>query len=202
MKLKVSCGLVLLFGIMGCQNSGESTTSGLGSGLEAKGFLVVKEIVPDQAKAGSYLVTCASSSGDQKPVSHTKADIEQNNICLPSKSSEQPAGTGTKTSTATSSSESTGVSSTSTAASIKLERAETYLKSRPDMDVTATGSLSGLGSSFCIVKQSDVSAVSVVCKTAKGEIKAKGFKISGCSLTEGYLYGGHVTPSAAPAACQ
>lgn len=195
MNLRVAASLIALVFASACQGETESMTAGLGTSLKPEGFLVIKDLQPDSSKLGSFLVTCVSSAGS-KTTSHTKVEIEQNKVCLPS--AAVASNTSTQ-STGGGQAPSSGAAPTAQSGTVEVSFIKSsYLKARAGMDVTQNGG--SLGVDYCAVTSKLV--VSSVCQSSANELKVMGVGISGCDLSSGYLYAPHVQLSVAAAACR
>lgn len=196
MKMRGLVFIAVMLSAVGCMNGEDATTSSLGTGLKPEGFLVIKDITDDPAKPGSFLVSCASSSG-VKQASYSKSEIETNKVCLPAAVSApavQPAQAGSTTQVA-----SAGPSSASTG--YKAVNSQlTYIKARPGLDVTANIAVLKQGVDYCVV--SEALSASLICQASKEELKATGVKIPGCDLTSGYLFASHFSVTPAVSACR
>ena len=196
MKMRSLFSMAVMLSAVGCMNGEDATTSSLGTGLKPEGFLVIKDITDDPAKPGSFLVSCASSSG-VKQASYSKSEIETNKVCLPaavSAPASQPAQAGSTTQVA-----SAGPSSASTG--YKAVNSQlTYIKARPGLDVTANIAVLKQGVDYCVV--SEALSASLICKASEKELKATGVKISGCDLTSGYFFASHFSVTPAVSACR
>ena len=196
MKMRSLFSMAVMLSAVGCMNGEDATTSSLGTGLKPEGFLVIKDITDDPAKPGSFLVSCASSSG-VKQASYSKSEIETNKVCLPAAASAtavQPAQAGSTTQVASTvpSSSGTGYKAVNTQS--------TYIKARAGLDVTANIAVLEQGVDYCVV--SEVLSASLICQASKEELKATGVKIPGCDLTSGYLFASHFSVTPAVSACR
>jgi len=196
MKMRSLVFVAVMLSAVGCMNGEDATTSSLGTGLKPEGFLVIKDITDDPAKPGSFLVSCASSSG-VKQASYTKSEIETNKVCLPAAASapaSQPAQSGSTTQVA-----STAPSSSGTGYKA-VNNQSTYIKARAGLDVTANIAVLDQGVDYCVV--SEVLSASLICKASEKELKATGVKIPGCDLTSGYVFASHFSVTPAVSACR
>jgi hypothetical protein len=189
--------IVFAFLMMGCRNSGDSSLASLSGSLKPEGFLVIKEVVADPAKSGSFLVTCASSSGEKKS-SVSQADIEANKVCLPTTAMASTGGSSTGGSSAGSQ---PAANSTRAGSGFEAKNLQsTYLKARAGLDVTGNLSSLKLGVDYCVVME-PISATNI-CTASEKELKATGVKLAGCDLTSGYIFVQHFSVSPAVSACR
>lgn len=188
--------VAVMLSAVGCMNGEDATTSSLGTGLKPEGFLVIKDMSDDAAKPGSFLVSCASSSG-VKQASYTKLEIEENKICLPvsvAAPAVQPTQAGSTTQVANNV---PGATSTGYKA-VNIQ--DTYVKARVGLDVTANIASLRLGVDYCVVSEALIA--SLICVASEKELKATGVKIPGCDLTSGYVFASHFSVTPAVSACR
>lgn len=196
MKMRSLFSMAVMLSAVGCMNGEDATTSSLGTGLKPEGFLVIKDITDDPAKPGSFLVSCASSSG-VKQASYSKSEIETNKVCLAAAASApavQPAQAGSTTQVASTAPSSSGTGYKAVNSQL------TYIKARPGLDVTANIAVLKQGVDYCVV--SDALTASIICEASEKELKATGVKIPGCDLTSGYVFASHFSVTPAVSACR
>ncbi|MEY4064120.1 MAG: hypothetical protein RIR26_328, partial [Pseudomonadota bacterium] len=197
MSVREVTSLMALVFVTACQGESESTTASLGTSLKPEGFLVVKDLQPDSAKAGSFLVTCASATAT-KTTSYTKAEVEQNKICLTGASAAAPSPSAAKPSASQQAAANQNAPA-STTGEIEISfKQSTYLKARSGMDVSRNGG--SLGTDYCPALSKLL--VSSVCQFSATELKVTGVGISGCDLSSGYFYAPHVQLSGDAEACR
>lgn len=198
---RVSACIVGMALISGCVESSQSRVNDLAAGQKAEGFLVVKDIVADKAVSGSFLVTCAGSNGKTTQEVKTKAEVEKNLLCKPSAASSGSAGGATD-----------GVTDAPDGgATFKLTlrtsvTTETFLKARPNMNISIKKSEYQEGLDYCVAPATV--SVKELCRipaktgatATPEEFKAVGHNITGCLISPGYLHAAHfsVTPTSVP----
>lgn len=191
--------VLLTVGAVGCSTGGDSSTLALDQTLDAAGFLIATDIVANTASSDDFLVSCAYASG-VKQLTYSRAEVEQNKICPLENATAKPVATNAPVQGGgDSTNESIGASQYTV--SLLTGTNYTYVKAKPNMNVTEN--LAGYvdGTDYCVIRTS-IKATSA-CSTSSGsEIQVSGLALSSCPLTSGYLWLGHVSVSPETSACQ
>lgn len=198
MKISAIGTVLLLFAVsaVGCSSGSGSETLGLEEGLQPAGYLVVTDISADVASSGSFIVSCAYQAG-VKQIKYTQSEIEQNKICPLESGSPSSTGT-TPTTEAEGESPDSNVSGSSHR--VTLQTHFTYLKSQPNMNITANIDSFTEGTDYCVLSTS-LDAVSA-CVVSAAELQVSGVSLGGCQIKTGYLYSPHASVSPAPSECK